>query len=365
MEKDMKLVENLESCLSEIIPKAKSIRIAVALCGQYAVDMLAKADTNCDVKIVTGIDLPTPVSVLRNLRSLYGDSVRVWLSGFYHPKVYIIKFRNDELVAYIGSGNFTNGGLKGNVELFYTLTSQKDCMDLWNWYNSKFVEAFVISDNFLRQYEAYSKKYEESNARRKKAFKKFLDETTKDFKYFDELKKELLQIRRSKVYATICKKREDVVGRIRKALDYDNRFNRIDLEEFYNIKELGNIRKSYKKELVEAIKDGSLKKLFMMLCDDRIDVEERFRRAMEEDKIRGCGKNVITKVLAAHNAKEYMLWNNVSEEVIGNYDRCFSNGRKKSWEKYKEYCQALKKIREEIDIVDFAVLDLMLMKVSK
>ena len=186
-----------------------------------------------------------------------------------------------------------------------------------------------------------------------------LSETNEKKRLFDSLKEKLKGIRESKVYNEICKERTDTVSRIKEALDYENGFENIDIDKFLKIKELGNIRQSYKKDLKRAVKSHKLRDLFLMLCNDDESIEKRYRAATEEYKIRGCDKNMITKVLAVHDPQKYMLWNGVTEDIMDKYDIRFERGTKE-YQKYSHLCEEFKDIISELKIKDFVVLDLMM-----
>ena len=106
--------DEVENLLSESI----EVNIAVALCNNYAINALQNVPKSCNLRIVTGVDLPTPLEVLRTLKSRYKKKARIYTESFFHPKVYIFRLKNKDLVAYIGSGNFTEGGLYNNILKF-------------------------------------------------------------------------------------------------------------------------------------------------------------------------------------------------------------------------------------------------------
>ena len=58
--------DEVENLLSEAI----EVNIAVALCSNYAINALQNISKSCKLRIVTGVDLPTPLEVLRELKSL-------------------------------------------------------------------------------------------------------------------------------------------------------------------------------------------------------------------------------------------------------------------------------------------------------
>lgn len=347
--------DEVENLLSEAI----EVNIAVALCSNYAVNALRNIPKSCKLRIVTGVDLPTPLEVLRELKSRYKKKARIYAETFFHPKVYIFRLKNKELVAYIGSGNFTEGGLFNNIEVFYKVKDQDESRNLLDWFENLFNKSLCITDDFLIEYKEYSRKWAKEENKRKSEIKTLLGEANEKKRLFDSLKEKLKEIRESKLYNEICKERTDTVSRIKDALDYENGFENIDIDKFLKIKELGNIRQSYKKDLKRAVKSHKLRDLFNHLCNDDESIEERYRAATEEYKIRGCDKNMITKVLAIHDPQKYMLWNGVTEDIMDKYNIRFERGTKE-YQKYGHLCAEFKEIISELKIKDFVVLDLMM-----
>lgn len=347
--------DEVENLLSEAI----EVNIAVALCSNYAVNALQNIPKSCKLRIVTGVDLPTPLEVLRELKSRYKKKARIYAETFFHPKVYIFRLKNKELVAYIGSGNFTEGGLFNNIEVFYKVKDQDESRNLLDWFENLFNKSLCITDDFLIEYKEYSRKWAKEENKRKSEIKTLLGEANEKKRLFDSLKEKLKEIRESKLYNEICKERTDTVSRIKDALDYENGFENIDIDKFLKIKELGNIRQSYKKDLKRAVKSHKLRDLFNHLCNDDESIEERYRAATVEYKIRGCDKNMITKVLAIHDPQKYMLWNGVTEDIMNKYNIRFERGTKE-YQKYGHLCAEFKEIISELKIKDFVVLDLMM-----
>ena len=347
--------DEVENLLSEAI----EVNIAVALCSNYAVNALQNIPKSCKLRIITGVDLPTPLEVLRELKSRYKKKARIYAETFFHPKVYIFRLKNKELVAYIGSGNFTEGGLFNNIEVFYKVKDQDESRNLLDWFENLFNKSLCITDDFLIEYKEYSRKWAKEENKRKSEIKTLLGEANEKKRLFDSLKEKLKEIRESKLYNEICKERTDTVSRIKDALDYENGFENIDIDKFLKIKELGNIRQSYKKDLKRAVKSHKLRDLFNHLCNDDESIEERYRAATEEYKIRGCDKNMITKVLAIHDPQKYMLWNGVTEDIMDKYNIRFERGTKE-YQKYGHLCAEFKEIISELKIKDFVVLDLMM-----
>ena len=352
------VITHLYPEIEKHISSAISVNVAVALTSSFGIETLAKIPNRCKVKIITGVDLPTPIEVLKQLRNFYGTDARVYLSSdsFFHPKVYIFKMKDNTLVAYIGSGNFTSGGLNDNVELAYKITNQDECQELLSWFEDKFEESLEITDNFLNEYKPYSVKWQKMKEER-------IDEMSDIQEYvdtirlnYDAIKNELKKLRASSDYQDVVNERKNDVKEIRNAIDYNNNFKGFDVDAFLGILPLGHIIPIRKSSLYEAVKNGKLQKLCQMLCDDSLPIEERYKLAVTEYKVDGCGCNVITKILCVHNPKKYMLWNSVSKEFLDCINVSFERGTKE-WDKYKQLCCIFQRLCEETDIEDFAVLD--------
>lgn len=127
--------------------------IAVGLVTDEKYDFFTRnLPRNCRVTIITGIHLPTRPSVLKKMKDADNILGKVYTRKFFHPKLYLFKLEK-EWLAFVGSGNFTNGGWHENEELFIKITDQAICADLRAKFDTWFEEAIDISDKFLEVYE--------------------------------------------------------------------------------------------------------------------------------------------------------------------------------------------------------------------
>ena len=97
--------------------------------------------------MLIGIDLPTPITALRKIGSMSsGKNVNARIfyeqDRVFHPKVYIIK-NKEAYICYIGSANFTEGGLSKNVELCYKIDNQEECKQIIDWFEKLFTNAYL------------------------------------------------------------------------------------------------------------------------------------------------------------------------------------------------------------------------------
>ena len=104
------------------VQEAQRLSIAVAFAKESAlasVDLEQWARPTRDLRFVAGTDFTlTDLGLLRKIEVLPGASCRIFptLPGTtFHPKLYVID-KADRRVAYVGSSNFTRGGLYANVE---------------------------------------------------------------------------------------------------------------------------------------------------------------------------------------------------------------------------------------------------------
>lgn len=361
------LIEKLHDELTSKVKQSSEIYIAVGLLKN--VDIIKAAKQNA-VKIVTGTYLPTPPDVLEELRRLYKSNARIYVHSdekndphqkiVFHPKVYLFKIK-DKFVGYVSSANLTQGGLSGNIELSYRITNQADCRELLGWFNKIFDSAQVITSSLIADYRPYFEKWNKQGIAQKKDF---LNVHKKEGEFSlnrKKLIKYLKEWRVSSDYNSICKDRQQAIKNLKKALDYDNGFKNIDLDAFLAIHEMGHIIPIHKNDLQKSITNSSLRRLCQMLCDDNLSITQKYEYAATKYKVPGCGKNIITKILAVHNPKEYFVWNKAIDDALKHF--AFTSTRNKPWDKYELFCSFFKSIYKEVGIKDFAVLDYGLSKI--
>ena len=172
----MKIVK-LQSHLISEIKNATEVFIASAIVSERGLQtILDNKNENCKLKLIIGIDLPTPVVVFRKILELKNENIeaRVFLKpSYFHPKLYLTNGKNK--IAFIGSGNCTSGGLDNHIELFHKVSDEETFEDYKNWFNTYFNLSSEITEEWLIEYEKLFKERQEvENSDRKKvsAFKK-------------------------------------------------------------------------------------------------------------------------------------------------------------------------------------------------
>ena len=246
------------------------------------------------------------------------------------------------------------GDCRKTIELSCRIDNQADCKQILEWFNNIFDKADKITEDFIEIYRPYFEKWNKYASLQKKEHAEVYQEVEISLNK-EKLTAYLRKWRNSSYYGVVCKERQQAVKDLRKALDYENDFKSIDIDAFLAIDALGKIRQSYKKDLKVAVKDSSLKKLCRMLCDDTLSTAKKYEYAFTKYRVRGCGKNIITKILAVHNPKEYFVWNKAIDDVLKKFE--FQCSKNKEWNKYAKFCDFFKSINQEVDIKNFAVLD--------
>lgn len=154
------MIETLRDELLPALKSASEIYVAVALMNDYGLDAIETClPAKCRRSYLVGVHLPTPPSVFRKLLALQNADpalvqARVWKEkANYHPKVYIIKTLEGELIAFVGSANATRGGFERNVEISFKVTDQPHYDKLFNWFSTRFKLGKSFNKTYIDNYE--------------------------------------------------------------------------------------------------------------------------------------------------------------------------------------------------------------------
>jgi hypothetical protein len=120
--------------------------------------------------LTTGIHMPTPPSVLKKIKQRVEENkmqAGIYIDEYFHPKIYLFKL-SDTWIAFVGSGNFTDGGWYKNKELFIKITDQTACKELKEIYDGWFAASEPISDRLISLYEESFEANERRNTENKR-----------------------------------------------------------------------------------------------------------------------------------------------------------------------------------------------------
>lgn len=105
-------------------------------------------NNNCQVKLIVRLNYGTNPNELLKIIDKTGVQIRFFTSTQFHPKLYI--FEND--AAYIGSSNFTQGGLKTNNELNIEVDKTDSIFsEVLDCFNNYWVEAQVLTKTHIKK----------------------------------------------------------------------------------------------------------------------------------------------------------------------------------------------------------------------
>lgn len=136
----MKATLKIKTELQNLLPKADEIWIAAAIISKSGLALIQdKIKLGVRQHYLVGIDLPTHPKVLEELmtRQQSGEiEAKLYFkkAKFFHPKLYILRIKN-KLVAIVGSGNCTKGGLENNLEISVKIDDQDICKDLLKYFH--------------------------------------------------------------------------------------------------------------------------------------------------------------------------------------------------------------------------------------
>ncbi|WP_353934354.1 phospholipase D-like domain-containing protein [uncultured Brachyspira sp.] len=121
------------------------------------IDFIKKAiDKNCNIKLIVRISLATSMQRLKEISEMNNVNIRFFTSNKFHPKLYI--FGNS--IAFIGSSNLTQSGLKSNQEINISIESENTIFDdLQSLFDEYWEQAEVLDNNYIQKFIEIEEKY--------------------------------------------------------------------------------------------------------------------------------------------------------------------------------------------------------------
>lgn len=358
------IISKLSTDLQQELLHADEIWIAVALLNVEGLNRIRESlNDKCIEHYIIGIDLPShpdAISKLYRLRYNQGFEARIATQdAYFHPKLYLIR-KNRTYVAFIGSANCTNGGLENNVELSLRISDRNTCVDIKHWFISQNSHASPITRAFLDKYKIdYVSRHRFKHKERMLAIKQKYELNNEVSVYFDNRKKLVSMLRickRLAAHKAVVAEREDSVARLRELLDYPHfRPAKINVEEFFKVYALGHIIAIPKPTILNGIDKFS--KQLKHLCDESIEIAERYNRVMRGDlEIRGVKKGLLSKILTVHNPDLYFVENSVTIASLKKYGINLPKGLTEG-QRYKVLSSAMVGVCRDAGLENMAVLD--------
>lgn len=148
---------NLANSLPNDLNGCDELWVAVALVSDAGFQLIQKhIDPNAKQHWVVGVDLATSPNVLRTFMEEDGGRIagkyNYKQGRTFHPKVYVIR-TGEKYVAYVGSGNCTNGGFERNVEVAVRSEEPGLCASLVKTIEVWYKHGKAVDEEFLTAYE--------------------------------------------------------------------------------------------------------------------------------------------------------------------------------------------------------------------
>lgn len=146
---------NIKSKLQTELQDASSVWIASAMISYSGWNFIQNSIPQNTIQFyLIGADLATEPKVFESILSKSEINARIYETDFtFHPKVYLIKKKDNVYTAFIGSSNTTKGGLERNIEMNFQINDQAECHKLLNWFNGLYTNGYIITDDFLNEYK--------------------------------------------------------------------------------------------------------------------------------------------------------------------------------------------------------------------
>lgn len=122
----------------ELLTDARKVQIASAWMSENgALEALLRHD-KCKVQAIIGVrsNNTTLTSLSALIRTFGWNSLRIAdPPSLFHPKVILFHYKNNPTVAWIGSANFTQGGMGANVELMLQTDDKRIVGGIESWFS--------------------------------------------------------------------------------------------------------------------------------------------------------------------------------------------------------------------------------------
>jgi HKD family nuclease len=267
--------------LVRCLHSAASVKLAMAFAKRSGWALLREALLSCDnkVKIVVGLNFkitdPELLDEWLELCIERQEHLEVWVAPelpVFHPKVMIIRAKDDSCVAIVGSGNLTGGGQLHNVECAVFLDDEVQLRQLETWYDD--LESVRLSKKII---ETYRPLYERAGKFKDTAVS-FSGELVaalggQHLRWYENLfLDELTEFFSTASGKDKLSERVDGANRIRKALQMPRfNFTKAGWMEFYRNSQFGSIRQGHP-EMAEQV--GALRRAFRFLTSKPLEKDQ-------------------------------------------------------------------------------------------
>ena len=146
----------------------EEIYIATAYINRKGFATIKKLVKKVNTKVVVCLDPSVtdwePLQDMISLKSIKCRYYKPTANTYFHPKMYILKYKGREYDIILGSSNLTYGGLKDNIEanLYFEHLKYSEVKDFLNFFNEIFKNAELLTSDVINKFRKIRDTYIEN-----------------------------------------------------------------------------------------------------------------------------------------------------------------------------------------------------------
>ena len=146
----------------------EEICIATAYINRKGFNFIKKLVEKVNTKIVVCLDPSVtdwePLQDMIRLKSINCRHYKPTSNTYFHPKMYILKYKSGEYDIILGSSNLTHGGLRDNIEanLYFEHLKYSDAKDFLAFFDKIFKDAKPLTLDIINKFRTVRDKYIEN-----------------------------------------------------------------------------------------------------------------------------------------------------------------------------------------------------------
>ncbi len=355
------------------LERASEIRLATAFAHVSGWRLLAQhvRRAKARIELVAGLHYcQTEPKLLRTWVGLASENKRIHayvvarLGPMFHPKVLIVK-NGRAGFAIVGSGNLSAGGLRNNVECSIFTADRDMLARLSQWLDelvanrrthrlrASDINSYEILYNKAKRARAriqalQSRAEKEISAANKASMRRWTEAVAYARRFLDT----------DRFHEIWTNNWRPAVGDIKNALRYpDFNFDANGWREFYSILPFGHLI-AIRRDLAFS-QSSRLKPGLRNLLDETQPVDHRLDAILLKQgrfHVDGVGLNLLSKVLAVHNPRQWPVFNDPVRQTLKHFDYEAPRGASKGG-KYRAFAELMQKFKRETGARNMLMLD--------
>jgi len=355
------------------LERATEIRLATAFAHVSGWRLLAQhvRRSKARIELVAGLHYcQTEPKVLRTWVSLASksDRIRAYIVSrrgpMFHPKVLIVKHGGAGF-AIVGSGNLSAGGLRNNVECSVFTADGDVLTHLSKWFDDLVANpgTHPVRTSDIKRYEIPYNKAKRARAgihdlQRRAELEISAAYEASMHRWAEAVSYARRFLATDRFHENWTNSWRPAVAGIKNALRYpDFDFDANGWRKFYSILQFGHLI-AIRRDLVFS-QTGRLKPGLRNLLDETQPVDHRLDAILSKRgrfHVDGVGLNLLSKVLAVHNPRQWPVFNDPVRQTLKHFDYEAPRGASKGG-KYRAFAELMQKFKREAGARNMLMLD--------